>query len=169
MKTLLVSATILLSTLGCASQKETAKYRKDPVPKFSNSRDYEQKPADLRPSVEKVLYDYLHESNPSTDTDLKAEAGNTIATGWIYGTSRDKYMLVDFNGVPKRISLNVRRKYAVTIASSVAGTLATINVKEEVEELDKKTGSPKGWKSEDPDRALYQRFFSDLDLAVHSR
>lgn len=169
MKNLLSLALIALTIFSACASKKDAKYRVDPTPKFSNSRDYEQKPVELRPLVEEILTKRIKASDPAVDTSIKAEPSNTITTGWVYGISGDKFLLYDFNGKPKRVPLRVRRKLAFSLAGSVAGSLVTVSVTEEVEDLDKKTGSPKGWKSVDPDRELCQDLFAELDLAVRSR
>jgi hypothetical protein len=154
----------VLGLMGCASQKD-AKYRQDPRPKFSDSRDFEQKPELIKPIAESLLKKKIAASDPSlavnTESDLAA-----LKTDWIYGVSKDKYLVFDFNGSPKRKPIPVRRKYIITLAPSVAGTLASVNITEEIADLDKKTGQEKGWKSVPADRALYQDFFSELELAI---
>jgi hypothetical protein len=169
MKNLLILSLVSLFIICSCASKKDAKFRQETTPKFSNSRDYEQKPVDLRPLVEAILNQRIKASDPAVDTSIKAEPGNTIATGWVYGVSKDKYLIYEFNSKPKRVPLHVRRKLAFSLAGSVAGSLVTVSVTEEIEDLDKKTGSLKGWKPVDPDRELYQELFAELDLAVRSR
>src|SRR5207248_2089935 len=88
---------------------------------------------------------------------------NSLFTGWVYTpVSRDKYVQYDYNGTVRRKDLAVRRIYGYTISPSLAGSSVEMSVEEEIQDVDLKTGEPKGWKRVEPEKASYDMLLRRL-------
>lgn len=160
MKNIFLLAVLVVS---CASQK-SATYHEDKIPAYEQSKDFSQKPDVLLPAAKKVLDSLISASDPKADDQTVQQENNTLKTGWIYATSKDKYLVYKFNGMPKRIPLKVRRQINLELSPSIAGSLAKIFIKEEIENLDKTTGQFKSWDGVKTDNAAYQDILSQLTL-----
>ena len=150
----------------CAGQ-HPAKISVDHSPKFANSHMYEEDLDTLRRAAKLVLQDLINDSKPSTKSDTRTE-GDKLSTGWVYSQSRDKYVLVNFNGSPKRVPLQVRRKYKYALSSSLSGSSAVATADEEIQTRDEKNGAPFAWKSSEVDPSVYQMLIQKLSEKVRS-
>lgn len=144
----------------CAS-KNAAKYKEEAQPKFSSSRALVEKPEQVRNAARAVLEEITAESDPAASGAVH-EDEDAIRTGWVYSTSKDKYVVFDFNGSPKRKQLAARRKIAYSVSPALAGSMVTVRVEEEIQEVDLKTGEPKGWKNVAPDQNVYDQLIKRI-------
>lgn len=155
--------------IACSTQKPAKMKTETNHPKFANSRSFENSPEDLREAAKRALQELIDRSEPATNATVKEDKDkNQISTGWVYGKSKDKYVEYNFNGVPKRKILNVRRKYTYSISPSLAGAEVNVSTEEEIEKVDLKTGETKGWSKMEPDIATYDDLISRLRQKVRA-
>ena len=149
----------------CASKE--AKISVDKQPSFSNSRQYEQKPEAIRQAAQRVLEELISASNPATNSSVTID-NDAVSTGWVYSTSKDKFVLITYNNIPKRVALQVRRKYNYSISSSLAGTTVVVTAEEEIQPKDLKTGEGLSWKPMETDNSVYQLLLQKLTDKLRS-
>ena len=162
MKTFLLSVGLLLLT-SCASQKPQPKYMEEKnQAKFATSHDFAEEPQKVIRAARAVLDALTKESVPAA-TEIVRDDGNTLMTGWVYApASKDKYVRYDFNGSPRRKNLQVRRVYQYTVTPGLSGSQVLMNIKEEIEEVNLKTGEHEGWKKVEPEQAAFDLFLKRL-------
>lgn len=160
---------LLLALLpACASNPNNAHYREEKnAPKFGNSRSYVESPEDVFTAARAALDELSRESNPPTAGTLK-ETNESVSTGWVYGTAKDKYVEYKFNNKPARKPLRVRRKYSYSITPSLSGTQVQLLVEEEIMKIDLKTGEEKGWSGGETDPAVYDMLGQRLKEKLRS-
>jgi hypothetical protein len=144
----------------CASTPKGT-YKEQATPKFANTKDFNEKPEEVRRAAKVVLEELTQASEPPASKKVH-EDGDTLRTGWVYGTSRDKYVEYKHNGTPRRKALAVRRQYAYTISPGLGGSQVIISLEEEVEDVDLNTGENQGWKNAAPDQAIYDQMLRKL-------
>lgn len=147
---------ILFATLSLAAcSTPPGKYKEEKnTPRFADSRSFTEKPDEILRAARAVLDDLSRESDPPATAALKS-TDESIRTGWVYSTSKDKYVEYNHNGSPRRKTLSVRRRYSYTAVPSLAGSQVTYGVEEEIQKVDLTTGEPKGWENVDPSPAAY--------------
>lgn len=150
----------------CASNQ--AKIKSDPIPHFSNSRSFEVEPSTVKAAAQKTLEELIASSNPATDSSVKVDQ-EKISTGWVYGESKDKYASYNFNGVPKRKMLQVRRKYMYSVSPSIGGSTVVVGAEEEVENIDLKTGEHKGWNAAETSPLVFDSLITKLKEKLRSQ
>ncbi len=152
MKTFLVLALLLVS---CASNPNKAQYKEEKnAPKFGNTRSYVEAPEDILIAARAVLDELARESDPPTAGSVKGN-DETVRTGWVYSVAKNKYVEYQFNGIPKRKPLKVRRKYAYTVTPNISGSQVVLTVEEELQKVNFKTGEDEGWNSVETDPQVY--------------
>lgn len=158
----------LFSFFACASKTPKPKYVDEKnEAKYAQARTLAEPPEKVMRAARAVLDGLTRESNPQASDVVKAEE-DTLFTGWVYGLAKDKYVQYDFNGSPRRKQLGVRRIYGYTINPTLAGSQVKMNVEEEIQEIDLKTGEPKGWKRVDTDPASYDLLLRRLREEVRN-
>ena len=135
---------------------------------FSTQRDFTVDEPTLRRAAIAVIEDYLRSSEPPVSTSVKT-ADRTIYSGWVYGTSRDKYVEYKYNGAMQRKKLSVRRRYSFDIAPSLAGSQATATIEEEIEKIDLNTGKPESWEGVSADPKEYDNMLRKLKEKTNSQ
>ncbi len=170
MKKVILSSTLaLLFSFGCASKKPKPKYVEEKnQAKFSRSSSLSQEPDQVLRAARVVLDKLTRESSTQASAPVKEEE-NTIYTGWVYSTaSKDKYVQYDYNGSPRRKDLAVRRIYGFTVSPSLAGSQVALNVEEEVQHVDMKSGEAKDWKRADPEQAAFDMLLRKLKEEIRA-
>lgn len=158
MKKIFVFAAIAF--LSCSSTPKGT-YKEQATPKFASSRELSEKPEVALRAAKAVLEELTRASDPPAAKKVHDE-GDTLRTGWVYGTSRDKYVEYKHNGAPRRKTLAVRRQYAYTVTPSLGGSQVTVSIDEEIEDVDLNTGENKGWSNAAPDQAAYDQLIRKL-------
>lgn len=158
MRTLLTLSTLLFLA-ACSSTKGT--YQEQAGPKFSNTKEFSQKPEVVLRAAKIVLEELTYASKPPASKKVH-EDGDTLRTGWVYGTSRDKYVSYLHNGAPQRKNLAVRRQYGYTVTPSLGGSQVVVSIEEEIEEVDLDSGEHEGWQNATPDPAAYDLLIRKL-------
>jgi site-specific DNA-methyltransferase (adenine-specific) len=140
----------------CSSSPPKPKYMEEKnQAKFAKTRDLSAAPDQAIRAARAVLDQLTRDSNPQASEPVKAD-GNTIYTGWVYSrASRDKYVRYDYNGAPQRKDLAVRRIYGYTVEKALSGSKVALNIEEEIQMVDLKTGDPTKWKRVDTEEAAY--------------
>jgi hypothetical protein len=139
----------------CASNPNNASYKEEKnVANFENAKSFNESPETILLAAMAVLDELQQQSDPPVGKTLKSDS-ESIQTGWVYSSSKNKYVEFTMNGKPKRKPLKVRRKYGYTAIPSLAGSQVVFQVEEEVMKVDFKTGEDSGWSSEDTDKAVY--------------
>jgi hypothetical protein len=163
MKNLAAAALLTLTFTACAGGPPKPKYIEEKnEAKFATTKEVPQKPADVKLAAHAVLDQLTMASMPQASDTVQSDDDN-IRTGWIYfPASRDKYVDFDYNGTVRRKQLAVRRVFQYTVTPSLAGSTVVMQVKEEVEKIDMKTGEQTGWKSVDPDTAMFDMMYRKL-------
>lgn len=137
---------LVLAMSACASKTPKPQYKEEKnQAKYADNRSLKEKPDAVLNAARAVLDELTQQSDPPASDAVKSE-GNTIYTGWVYGTAKDKYVQYDYNGSPQRKALSVRRIYGTTVAANLAGSLVSLSIEEEIQDVDLKSGEPKGWK-----------------------
>ncbi|HEY8280523.1 MAG TPA: hypothetical protein VIH99_12915 [Bdellovibrionota bacterium] len=163
----IAALTILSLFTACASQTPKPKYVEEKnQAKYSSSRALAENPDKVLRAARAVLDNLTHESNPPSGESVKGDDDSTVYTGWVYSTSKDKYVQYDFNGSPRRKPLALRRIYGFTVTPGLSGSQVTMNVEEEVQEIDLKSGSAKGWKRVETETAAYDMLLRRLTEKV---
>lgn len=153
---------LLLTLTACSSGPKPKYVEEKNQAKFANNRAFAEAPEKVLRAAKAVLDSLAHDSEPASTETLKIN-DNTIATGWVYKpASRDKYVQYDYNGAPQRKELTVRRIYQYTVSPSLAGSQVDMDIKEEIQQADMKTGQPKGWKRVDTEKAAYDMLITRL-------
>ncbi|MCO5143369.1 MAG: hypothetical protein M9962_09795 [Oligoflexia bacterium] len=168
MKKLIYCACTLFLIFSCSSQKKASYKTENNRPKFSSARSFLEPPSQIINAAHAVLDELTQDSDPPVPGNLRKES-NEVESGWIYGTSEDKYLVYDFNGKPRRKPLGVRRQITFHAVPSLSGSQVTIKLKEEVEDLDKTTGERIGWKNVTADAATYDILFKKLSEKIRER
>lgn len=157
---------ILLSLTACSS---SPKYKEEEnTPKFATSRSFTENPETILRAARAVLDELSRESNPPATGALKGN-DESVRTGWVYSTSKDKYVEFDFNGSPRRKLLGMRRKYSYTAVPNLAGSQVTFGVEEEIQDVDAKSGEANGWKSVDPSPSAYDLMAKKLRQKIQEQ
>jgi len=121
--------------------------------------------------IEKALASYrISERNPEevTAEKLRKLDQRIIATDWVNGQSRDKYVEYRSNNVPHKKYLQTRLRYEVTARKVIGGTDVRVHVDEEIENL-KPNGDPSGWsRVERKDSSRAHDLIERIQLAVLS-
>lgn len=164
MRNLVAAAVLALTFAACASGPPKPKFVAEKnQAKFATTKELSAKPENVRIAARAVLDDLTRASSPEQASDSVKADDDAIFTGWVYSPeSRDKYIDYDYNGTTQHKTLEVRRIYGYTISPSLAGSRVKLNVEEEVQDLDLKTGEPKGWKRVDADTATYDMLYRKL-------
>lgn len=136
--------------------------------KFSKSRTLAEPPEKVLRAARNVLDELTKESEPQAPDAVKTEE-HTVFTGWVYGQAKDKYVQYDYNGTPRRKQLALRRIYGFTVNPTLAGSQVAMNVEEELQEVDLKSGEPKGWKRVEPDPAAYDLLLRRLREQIRAQ
>lgn len=160
MNKIIFALSLCLVFSACAS-KTKGTYKEQMTPKFASTKDYAEKPEQIRAAALRVLEELTNESEPPAAKKVYDE-GDTQRTGWVYGMSRDKYVEYKHNGVPQRKKLAVRRKYAYTVSPGLGGSQVTASIEEEIEEVDLNSGENEGWKNAAPDSQAYDQMHRRL-------
>lgn len=163
-------AVIALSFAACASKTPKPKYVEEKnQAKFSTSHELTQKPDDVLLAARAVLDKLTRDSTPQASGPVQSDE-NSLFTGWVYlPASRDKYVQYDYNGTVRRKELAVRRIYGYTVSPSLAGSSVAMSVEEEIQDVDLKTGEPKGWKRVEPETAAYDQLLRKLKEALSAQ
>jgi hypothetical protein len=163
MKNLSIAAILCLALAACAGGPPKPKYVEEKnEAKFSTTKEFTQKPEDVKIAAQSVLDRLTMASMPQASDTVQTD-GENLRTGWIYfPASRDKYVDYDYNGTTRRKELAVRRIFQYTINPSLAGSSVVMQVKEEIQKVDMKTGEPDGWKGVDPDTAMFDMMYRKL-------
>lgn len=141
--------------LACSTPSHKPKFMDEKnEAKFSHSRTLAEPPEKVMRAATAVLDELTKASDPQAPEPVKQE-DEAVHTGWVYGIAKDKYVQYNFNGTPRRKELAVRRIYGFTVEPTLAGSQVEMSVKEEIQEVDLKSGAPKGWKRVDADPAAY--------------
>ena len=163
--TLFLSVVLLSS---CASKAPKPKYMDEKnEAKFAKERTLAEPPEKVLRAARSVLDELTRNSNPQAPDPVKTE-DSTVFTGWVYGMAKDKYVQYDFNGTPRRKLLALRRIYGFTISPTLAGSQVDMNVEEEIQEIDLKSGEPKGWKRVETDPAAFDLLLRRLREQVRA-
>ncbi len=164
----MILALTAISLAACASKAPKPKYMDEKnEAKFSRNRTLAEPPEKVLRGARAVLDELTKESNPQASDVVKAE-NNSVFTGWVYGLAKDKYVQFDYNGTPRRKQLSVRRIYGFSVSPTLAGSEVKMNVEEELQEIDLKTGENQGWKRVDTDPAAYDLLLRRLREKVRS-
>jgi len=167
MKPMILSLAVL-SLSACASKAPKPKYMDEKnEAKFARKRTLAEPPEKVLRGARAVLDELTRESDPQASDVVKTE-GSSVFTGWVHGLAKDKYVQYDYNGTPRRKQLGMRRIYSFTVSPALAGSEVEMNVKEELQEIDLKTGENKGWKRVDADPAAYDLLLRRLREKVRS-
>jgi hypothetical protein len=165
MKTLLILS--MLALCSCSTPK--GKYKEEQnTPKFATSRSFSEKPETVLRAARAVLDEIQHESDPPASGSLRGNE-ESVATGWVYSTSKDKYVEYKHNGTPHRKILPVRRKYTYTALPSLGGSEVTFGIDEEIQVVDLNSGEPKGWKNVAPAQSAYDDMAQRLRQKIHAQ
>lgn len=135
--------------------------------KYSPSRAMAEPPEKVLRAAHAVLDELTKESNPATTEPVKKE-DDAVFTGWVYGLAKDKYVQYDYNGAPRRKQLALRRIYGITVRPTLAGSQVDMEIEEEIQEIDLKTGKPEGWDRVETDPAAYDLLLRRLREKVRS-
>lgn len=133
--------------------------------KYSQTRDLAHSPEKVMRAARAVLDQLTRESDPQASESVQA-AGDSIETGWVYGKAKDKYVRYDYNGTPQRRPLAVRRIYNFIVQESLAGSLVKMKVKEELQQINLKTGKHEDWKKVEADPATYDLLLRRLQEEI---
>jgi hypothetical protein len=167
-KNIVLCLSFLLVFTGCSGSGEKGRLRtEENRPDFKNSRQFVETPELVIMAARKMLDELAQASNPPITGSIKGN-NERVSVGWVYGVSKDKYVEFNFNGVPKRKLLNVRRRTEVNVTPSLAGSQVVFDVEEELEVVDLKTGQPKGWKSVKVDAEYYDTLTRKLRESLRS-
>jgi hypothetical protein len=160
----------LLALASCASKTPKPKYVEEKnQAKISPTHELTQKPSDVLLAARAVLDKLTNDSSPQASAPVQND-DNALFTGWIYApASRDKYVDFDYNGTMKRKQLAVRRIYGYTVSPSLAGSNVMMSVEEEIQDIDLKTGEPKGWKRVEPEQAAFDMLTRRLKEALSAQ
>jgi hypothetical protein len=150
----------------CANQKAKVTVENN-RPSFANSRQFEADLNQLKRSAKQTLENLQKQSNPASDFTVKDE-NNEISTAWIYSRSKDKSVQTTFNSKPKRIELTVRRKYILSLSTTLGGSQVVAVIKEEIQDLDAKTGQAKSWRSVTADSQAYADLMQSIQENLRS-
>lgn len=157
------------SLASCASKAPKPKYMDEKnEAKFANSRTLAEPPEKVLRAARSVLDELTKGSDPQAPDPVKNE-DDSIFTGWVYGQAKDKYVQYDYNGTPRRKQLSLRRIYGFTVNPTLAGSSVAMNVEEEIQEIDLKSGEPKGWKRVNTDPAAYDLLLRRLREEIRSQ
>jgi len=152
---LLASLLALAFLAACASDPNKGKYGTEKnIPKFGDSRSYVESPEDVMLAARAVLDELSRESDPPASGSIRSDE-DSVQTGWVYSTSKDKFVEFKFNNTPRRKPLRIRRKYVFTVTPSLSGSQVQMNIEEEVLKIDLKTGEEKGWSGAEADRQAF--------------
>ena len=168
MKNIAIALSLLAFT-ACASKTPKPKYMEEKnQAKFATSFAFAEKPEKVFRAARAVLDKLSHESNPPIADAIKGDE-NTVYTAWVYSqASRDKYVQYDYNGSPRRKDLAVRRIYSYTVTPSLAGSQVALNIEEEIQDVDLKTGQPKDWKRVQTEQAAFDMLLHKLREQVRA-
>lgn len=159
---------LFLMTAACASNPYNAKYKEEQnAPKFGNSRSFVEAPEDVLLAARAALDELSQQSDPPATGSLKSSS-ESVETGWVYSTAKNRYVEYTIAKVPKRKPLRIRRKYSYAVTPSLAGSQVLLNVEEEVMKIDLKTGEEKGWSSEETDPEAYDLLTKRLKEKLRS-
>ena len=164
MKNAIAALALTLFFAACAGKSLKPKYvEEENQADYASTKEMSAKPEAVRLAARAALDELSHASSPKQASDAVKADEDAIFTGWVYSpASRDKYVQYEANGALQRKPLEVRRIYGYEITPSLAGSHVAMSVEEEVQELDLKTGEPKGWKRVDPEKAAYDLLFQKL-------
>ena len=168
MRKLIFALTLVLAA--CASKPpHNARYAEEKnAPKFKNSRSYVEKPEAVMIAARAALDELNRESDPPVTGSIKA-GDEIVRTGWVYSTSKKRFVEFRVDDKPQRKPLRLRRKYGYAITPSLAGTDVTLEVEEESMQVDLTTGEEEGWKSEEADPAAYDLLARRLTEQLRKR
>lgn len=153
---------LFLLLAACASNPHNASYKEEQnVANFQNSKSFVESPEEILRAARAVLDEWQQESDPPVGKTLKANS-ESVQTGWVYSTSKDKYVEFTMNGKPKRKPLKVRRKLGYAATPSLAGSEVVFIVEEEVQKVDFQTGQETGWNSVGTEKAIYDQMHKKL-------
>jgi hypothetical protein len=163
-------AVSLFALAACASKTPKPKYVEEKnQAKISPTHELTQKPQEVLLAARAVLDKLTHDSTPAASSPVQDDE-NSIFTGWVYApASRDKYVQFDYNGTVKRKELAVRRIYGYTVSPSLAGSNVMMSVEEEIQDIDMKTGEPKGWKRVEPEQVSFDMLTRKLKEAISAQ
>jgi len=162
MKHIITALTFLVTFAACSSTPKPKYVEEKNQAKFATSQAVAEKPEKVLRAARAVLDELTHASIPQAADSVKGDE-NTVYTGWVYNlVSRDKYVQYDYNGASRRKDLAVRRIYGYTVTPSLAGSQVAMNVEEEVQTVDMKTGEPKDWKRVTAEQASYDMLLHKL-------
>jgi len=164
---LLLALPLLLASCAGKTPPPALKEEKNKA-KFAESRAFTEKPELVLAAAHAALDELTRESDPPASGPVQAETGS-VKTGWVHGRSRDKYVQYDYNGSPRRKQLTVRRQYSAGVQPALAGSQVELGIEEELEEVDLKTGLPKGWKSVKPDPAAFDLLMKRIRDRIRSQ
>jgi hypothetical protein len=160
---------LLLAIASCASNPNNAAYKEEKnVANFENAKSFNESPETILRAARVVLDELQQQSDPAVGKSLKSDS-ESIQTGWVYSTSKNKYVEFTMNGKPKRKPMRVRRKYGYTAMPSLAGSQVVFQVEEEVMKVNFKTGEETGWSSEDSDKSVYDFMHKKLVEALRTQ
>ncbi|MGE3262425.1 MAG: hypothetical protein AB7K68_11650 [Bacteriovoracia bacterium] len=160
--------TVLLALTACSSGPKGKYKEEENAPKFATSRSFTETPETILRAARAVLDELSRESSPPSTGALKGN-DESVRTGWVYSTSRDKYVEFYFNGSPRRKLLGMRRKYSYTAVPNLAGSQVTFGVEEEIQNVDLKSGEANGWKSVDPSPSAYDLMAKKLRQKIQEQ
>jgi nucleoside-specific outer membrane channel protein Tsx len=160
---------LALTLAACASSNpQMADYKEEKnAPKFGNSREFAEDPKDVMLAARAVLDELTQQSEPQASGAIKGK-GETVETGWVYSTAKNRYVEYQFNGKPARKPLRLRRIYSYTVTPNLSGTLVVMKIEEELMNIDFKNGKEKGWESVNPDTAAYDQLSRQLKEKLRS-
>ena len=164
MRNLSVALVLALSFAACASKTSKPKYVEEKnQAAYATVKEVNAKPEAVRLAARAVLDELTKASSPEPASGEVQTDDDSLFTAWVYSpVSRDKYVNYDYNGTMQHKTLVVRRIYGYEITPSLAGSHVKLQAEEEVQQLDLKTGEPKGWKRVDPEKATYDLLYRKL-------
>src|SRR5688500_266912 len=92
---------LCLSFAGCSSGPKPKYKEEENTPKFSTGRSFTESPDTILRAARAVLDELMRASEPPATGALKGN-DESVRTGWVYSTSKDKWIEIPFNGSPKR-------------------------------------------------------------------
>ena len=150
------------------------KVKQQEYAKLSNKRTFENpfptvwRGIELSLHEQKVLERDPEEPTDNSEFELRKLDRRTMETDWIYTQSRDKYVEYQVNGSPRKQYLQLRFKYLIDAQKVIGGTDVKVDVREEIEKIDKQ-GNPDGYdKMAEPDPGRASELLDKINQAILS-
>lgn len=150
----------LITSSACSSGLQV---RQDALPKFENSRTLSYPLVTVWRGVEAAL-----ENIPKAESESQApsKTSRALKTQWITEQSRDKYVLTQAGGIPKRKYLEIRYRYLISAQSATSGTLLDVKIEEQVEQLNNKGESLDFSATSRPDTSRARDLLDKIQMAI---